>query len=169
MFGAALAGLALAGGAALGGFNLLTDPATLTPPLLGLGLATAGLLVWKLFALHVRRDHRTARLRRGLGWLPAIAVAATVGSLFGLAWDLYGTAGRLVDASDPDRQAIVLAWLRRDTAMASVGLVVGALALGAWLWLTAGVARVARAELEIEREVGEGADGGTELQPGGRR
>ncbi|MFW6088749.1 MAG: hypothetical protein ACODAB_03280, partial [Gemmatimonadota bacterium] len=161
LFGAALLAFALAGGAALGGLDPLSDPAALTPPLLGLGLTAGGLVLWKLFLLHVRKEHRTALLRRGLGWLPAIAVAATVGSLLGLAWDLHGTAGRLIEVgADDERRAILLAWLRRDTSMASVGLVVGALALGCWLWLSAGVARVARGELEIEREIGTHADAG---------
>lgn len=159
LFGTALLAFALAGGAALGGLDLFADPAAFTPLLLGLGLATGGLVLWKLFQLHVRKEHRTERLRRGLGWLPAIAVAATVGSLLGLTWDLYGTAGRLIEAGpEADPRAILLAWLRRDTAMASLGLVVGALALGCWLWLAAGVARVARAELEIERDIGPDAD-----------
>lgn len=140
--------LALPCVALLGDLALLVDPAPATPPLLGLGIALLGLVLWKTFQVHVRRDHRPRRLRRGLGWLPAIATAAVVIGLGGAAVDLYVVAGQ-VEAGAIDPTSLLLAWLRRDMAMASLGLVVGALAIAAWIWLSTAVARVEQAEADV--------------------
>jgi hypothetical protein len=152
LFGAALASLALLGTMALGGLELLGDPTPATFPLLALGLATVAVVPWKLFLLHIRRDVDSVRVSRGLGWLLVIAIAAAVLVFAGLALDLYATTGQLTTAGG-NTGALLLAWLRRDMAMASLGLLVGALALGSWLWLAAGVARIVRAELELKRDL----------------
>ena len=133
---------------ALGDFDLLVDPAPATIPLLALGAVLGGLALWKLFEVHVRRDHRPRRLRRGLGWLPAVATAALVLALGGVAVDLYVVAGHL-EAGATDRTSLLLAWLRRDAAMASLGLIVGSLAIALWMWLSASIARVEQAEADV--------------------
>jgi hypothetical protein len=132
----------------LSDFDLLVDPAAATIPLLALGAAFCGLALWKLFEVHVRRDHRPGRLRRGLGWLPAVATAAVVLALGGIAVDLYLVAGHL-EAGAADRTSVLLAWLRRDAAMASLGLIVGSLAIALWIWLSASIARVEEAEADV--------------------
>ncbi|MGD8495962.1 MAG: hypothetical protein PVF05_07195 [Gemmatimonadales bacterium] len=152
LFGATLVLVATLGALGLGGLDLLEDPSPATIPLLGLGLATLAIVPWKLFLLHIRRDGDSVRLSRGLGWLPTIAVGTAIVVFAGLAFDLYATAGQLV-GNGADAGIVLLAWLRRDMAMASLGLLVGALTLGSWLWLSAGVARVARAESELERDL----------------
>lgn len=132
----------------LGDFDLLVDPAPATIPLLATGAALGGIALWKLFELHVLRDHRPRRLRRGLGWMPAIATAALVLALGGVAVDLYLVAGHL-EAGATDRASLLLAWLRRDAAMASLGLIVGSLAIVLWIWLSASIARVEQAEADV--------------------
>lgn len=132
----------------LSDFDLLGDPAPATIPLLALGTALGGLALWKLFELHVRRDHRPRRLRRGLGWLPAVATTSLVLALGGVAVDLYVVAGHL-EAGATDRTSLLLAWLRRDAAMASLGLIVGSLAIALWIWLSAAIARVEQAEADV--------------------
>ncbi len=132
----------------LGDFDLLVDPAPATIPLLALGAALGGLALWKLFEVHVRRDHRPRRLRRGLGWLPVVATAALVLALGGVAVDLYVVAGHL-QASAVDQMSVLLAWLKRDAAMASLGLIVGSLAIALWIWLSAAIARVEQAEADV--------------------
>lgn len=142
---AALLGIGLI---VLSDFDLLTDPAPATIPLLALGAALGGLALWKLFEVHVLRDHRPRRLRRGLGWLPVVATAAIVLALGGVAVDLYVVAGHL-QADAADQTSVLLAWLRRDAAMASLGLIVGSLALALWIWLSAAIARVEQAEADV--------------------
>lgn len=132
----------------LSDFDVLVDPAPATMPLLALGAALGGLGLWKLFELHVRRDHRPGRLRRGLGWLPVVATAAIVLALGGVAVDLYVVAGHL-QAGAADQMSVLLAWLRRDAAMASLGLIVGSLAIALWIWLSAAIARVEQAEADV--------------------
>lgn len=132
----------------LGDFDLLVDPAPTTIPLLALGAALGGLGLWKLFEVHVRRDHRPRRLRRGLGGLPLVATAALVLALGGVAVDFYVVAGHL-EAGATDRASLLLGWLRRDAAMASLGLIVGSLAIALWIWLSASIARVEQAEADV--------------------
>ena len=145
---AGVATLLTLGLVALGDFDLLIDPAPATLPLLALGAALGGLALWKLFEVHVRRDHRPRRLRRGLGWLPVVATAAIVLALGGVALDLYVVAGHL-QADAADQISVLLAWLRRDAAMASLGLIVGSLAIALWIWLSASIARVEQAEADV--------------------
>lgn len=142
---AALLGIGLV---VLSDFDLLADPAPATIPLLALVAALGGLALWKLFEVHVLRDHRPRRLRRGLGWLPVVATAAIVLALGGVAVDLYVVAGDL-QASAVDQVSVLLAWLKRDAAMASLGLIVGSLALALWTWLSAAIARFEQAEAEV--------------------
>ncbi|MFW6085418.1 MAG: hypothetical protein ACODAA_09405 [Gemmatimonadota bacterium] len=158
LFGLSLLLLAVIGAAALGSADLLRDPTIATLPLLGLSLATLGIVLRKLFQLHVRKDHVMSRLRRGLAWLPALAIGSAVGTLLGLTTELYAVSGRMAELSDAtampgDVRAILLPWLRRNAAMASIGLLAGGLSLGSWLWLTAGCARVAQAEQELETSI----------------
>lgn len=152
LFAVALAGLAGLGAAVVAKLELYRAPTAGTWPLSGLGVAGLGITLWALFELHVRRLLPAERLRRGLRWLPAIAVAAAVGGLAAVVLDLYATAGVLA-GTGVDRFAVLLAWLQREMALASLGLLVGALALGAWLWLAAGVARVEQAEMEMEKDL----------------
>lgn len=149
LFGVALVSLAALGVTALPHLELYREPTRWTWLLSGLGVAGLGLALWTLFQLHVRRLLSAARLRRGLRWLPAIAATAVVGSLAAVVLDLYETAGILM-GTGVDRPAVLLAWLQREMAVASLGLLVGALTLGLWLWLSAGIAQVARAERELQ-------------------
>lgn len=142
---AALLGIGLI---VLSDFELLADPGPATLPLLALVAALGGLALWKLFEVHVLRDHRPRRLRRGLGWLPVVATAAIVLALGGVAVDLYVVAGHL-QASAVDQVSVLFAWLKRDAAMASLGLIVGSLALALWIWLSAAIARVEQAEADV--------------------
>ena len=158
LFAVALAGLAGLGAAAVARLELYRAPTAGTWFLSGLGVAGLGIILWALFQLQVRRLLPAERLRRGLRWLPAIAVAAVVGGLAAVVLDLYTTAGILAEAG-VDRSAVLLAWLQREMATASLGLLVGALALGAWLWLAVGVARVEQAEMEMEQHLE--SEGGT--------
>lgn len=159
LFGLSLLLLAVIGAAVLASADLLRDPAIATLPLLGLGLATLGVVLWKLFELRVRKKHVSSRLQRGLGWLPALAVGAVVGTMLGLASELYAVSGRMAELSGAattgpgDIRTILLPWLRRNAAMASIGLLVGGLSLGSWLWATAGVAQVAQAEQQLETSI----------------
>lgn len=132
----------------LSDFDLLADPAPATIPLLALVAALGGLALWKLFEVHVLRDHRPRRLRRGLGWLPVVATATLVLALGGVAVDLYFVAGHL-EAGATDRASLLLAWLKRDAATASLGLIVGSLAIALWIWLSASIARVEQAEADV--------------------
>lgn len=158
LLGGSLLLLGAMGAAVLGSVDLLRNPAGATLPLLGLALATLGIVLWKLFQLHVRKDHVVSRLRRGLGWLPALAIGAAVGTTLGLTTELYAVSGRMAELSGAtampaDVGAILLPWLRRNAAMASIGLLAAGLSLGSWLWLTAGIARVAQAEQELETSI----------------
>lgn len=145
---AGVAGLLGFGLIVLSDFDLLADPAPATIPLLALGAALGGLALWKLFEVHVLRDHRPRRLRRGLGWLPVVATAALVLGLGGVAVDFYVVAGEL-EAGATDRALLLLTWLKRDAAMASLGLIVGSLALALWIWLSASIARAEQAEADV--------------------
>jgi hypothetical protein len=148
VFVAAVLLVLVAGAIGLAGLHLMADPASATPLLLALGAGVVAVGLWKAFQLHVRRDHRLARLRHGLDLLPAAAVAAVVLSLGGVAVDFYGVAGTL-EAAAVERAPILLAWLRRDAAMAVLGLLVGAVAIALWVWLSVGIARVEQAEADV--------------------
>jgi len=145
---AAVAALLGFGRIVLSDFDLLGDPAPATIPLLALGAALGGLALWKLFEVHVLRDHRPRRLRRGLGWLPVVATGAIVLALGGMAVDLYVVAGHL-QAGAADQTSVLLAWLKRDAAVASLGPIVGSLAIALWIWLSASSARVEQAEADV--------------------
>lgn len=127
--------------------DLFADPAPLVVPLLGIGLATLAVGVWKLFQLYVRKNHGLPALRRGLGFLPFAGLAALVLSVGGAALDLYAVAGNL--AASGGGAETLLGWLRRDTAMASLGLLIATLAGGLWLWVAAGVARIEQMDVDL--------------------
>lgn len=144
----ALSVLAVAVGmVGLSRFDLLADPSVFLWPILALAAAIAVTGGAKLFQLYVARGGGPERLRRGLSWLPALALVALVVGFGGAAVDLYLVAGRIaVDVSAQGRE--LLDWLRRDMALLASALLI---ASGAGLlWLVAAI-RIARIEtLEAE-------------------
>jgi hypothetical protein len=140
--------LFVVGMARLAGAGLLSDASRAVAPLLAIALAVVTVSVWKGFQLRVRGDHDVASLRSGMWVLPLAAVLGTLVALGGSALDLYGVAGRL-EADVAGQAAELLAWLRRGSALLGLGLLVTSLALGLWLVLEAGIARVEQAEMSI--------------------
>lgn len=130
------------------GAGLLTTPAPLTVPVLLVGLAIACLSVWKLFALYVKREHDLLALERGLWLLPLAAVAAAALAGAGLAFDLHAVAARL-EADLAGQSMVLVRWLRRDMGLLSLALLTTLAALGMWLFLSAGVAKVRQAEAAV--------------------
>jgi hypothetical protein len=128
--------------------GILNDPAPMSLPLLAVGMAVVVVSVWKLFALRVWREHDLTRLRRGLWILPAGAAVAATLALAGSALDLYAVAGTL-ESNLSGQMTELLRWLRRDAGLLSLGLLTSLIALGMWLLIAAGIARVEQAEAEI--------------------
>lgn len=145
----------------LGRESVFTDSSAFLWPLLALGLAMAVAGAWKGFELFVRKDHRSGRLRRGIWILPAVAVAAVVIGLGGVAFEFHSLAGRL--AADGSREGVeLLRWVRRDAAMLSIGLLVSSMAVLLWLAISAGLARVDQLEADLIADIGNAFEGGAQ-------
>jgi len=148
LLGAMTAGLFLISISWLSRADLFVDPSLFLWPLLGLGFLTLAVSAWKGFALFVKKDHGPERLQKGLVLIPALAVTGTIVALGGATFDLYQVAGRL--EADYWTEAVeLLRWLRRDSAMLSVGLLVSSIAGMLWLALSAAVALVEQSEAEL--------------------
>lgn len=154
-------GLVALGGVWLGREGIFTDSSAFLWPLLALGFATAVMGAWKSFELFVKKDRGSRLLRHGMWVLPVVAVAAVVIGLGGVALELYSLADQL--ATDRSREGVeLLRWLRRDTAMLSIGLLVSSIAGVLWLMISAGLARMEQSEAELLAGIGDVPKGGAQ-------
>lgn len=130
----------LAGAAALARADLLADPSPFLWPVLMLGGAIAGLWAWKTHELWIRQDHR--RPARGLGLLVTLVLATAFLGAGGALVDTYLLAG-LVERAPADADSLVIGWVRRESALVSVSILVALTGSLGWFVLRQWVVHVA--------------------------
>jgi len=124
-----------------------TSPSAFVWPLLGLAAATMVIGLGKLFQLHVAKDHAPARLRSGMFLLPTLAAASAAVGFTGAVLDFYSVA-EAIEADASRQGALVLRWLRQDTAMLALALLVTVAAALLWFLAAVRVVRIEQAEAE---------------------
>jgi len=127
--------------------GLRRSPSVFVWPLLGLAAAVAVVGLGKLFQLYVSRDHAPARLRRGMSLLPALAVASTAVGFTGAVLDLYAVTSA-IEADVAHQGMLVLEWVRSDTVMLALALLVTVAAALLWFLAAVRIARIEQAEAE---------------------
>lgn len=132
---ATVALLALEASALLGA-GLLDDPSAFLWPVLALGALTLAAVLTKAFQLWVKGQHR--RPRRGLRLVDGLAGLTLCAAVVGVLVDFIGLATAM-EAAPAAGADMVTAWVVRDAALLSTGIILalagalGRFGLSAWI------------------------------------
>lgn len=130
--------------------GLLVDPSPFLWGVLALSAATVALAFRKGFQLFVRREPRSETLERELGLILGVSGAALLAAGAGVVSGLWHLAAAM-EAGAQDPAAHLMAWLRRDAVLLSVGLLTALTGGLAWFLLAQGAAAVRSGDQEVRR------------------
>ena len=119
--------------------ELLADPSPFLWPVLATGAATLALVLAKAFQLWIKGQHQ--RPRRALGLVAGLSGATLCLAIGGVLVDLIRLCAAM-EQSPSDGPALVTAWIVRDAALLSSGILLALTGALGWFALSAWITHV---------------------------